>query len=86
MSTLKQQEPADAANTLFQSSLYQNGEWLKEPAINLGVDPDAFHAVAVMPVPFLACSRRWADRSLKAGWKDIVPCASLAGLTEVRGT
>jgi hypothetical protein len=72
MSTLKlAKDPRVDATTLFQSSLCQDGEWLKEIAINLGVDPDAFQAIAVlMPVPFLqACSRRWT-RSIIESWME----------------
>jgi FdhE protein len=89
MSTLKlaQGQRVDAA-TLFTSSLCQNGEWLKETAINLGVDPEALQAVAVlMPVPFLqACSRLWA-RSIVASWMEgyCPVCGAWPALTEVRG-
>ena len=89
MSTLKRAKaPRVDTATLFTSSLCQNGEWLKENAINLGVSPDAFQAVAaLMPVPFLqACSRRWA-RSIAEGWTEgyCPVCGAWPALTEVRG-
>jgi FdhE protein len=89
MSTLKlAKDPRVDAATLFKSSLCQNGEWLKETAINLGVDPDALQAVAVlMPVPFLqACSRRWA-RSIVESWMEgyCPVCGAWPAFTEVRG-
>jgi FdhE protein len=89
MSTLKRAKgPRVDAATLFTSSLCQNAERLKETAINLGVDPDAFRAVAVlMPVPFLhACGRRWA-RSIGESWTEgyCPVCGAWPALTEVRG-
>jgi FdhE protein len=89
MSTLKLAKPrrVDTA-TLFISSLCQNREWLKETAVNLGVDPDALYAVAVlMPVPFLqACGRRWAQSTVESWRQGYCPvCGAWPALTEVRG-
>jgi FdhE protein len=89
MSTLKLAKvPRVDIATLFTSSLCQNREWLKETAMNLGVDPDALQAVAVlMSVPFLqACCRRWA-RSIVESWMEgyCPVCGAWPALTEVRG-
>lgn len=89
MSTLKRaKDLRNNAATLFQSSLCQNGKWLKETAIKLGVDPEALQAVAVLiPVPFLqACSRRWAQLIVASWMEGYCPvCGAWPAFTEVRG-
>src|SRR5262249_61557360 len=56
---------------LFKCSLCQHSTWLKETAINLGVDADALQAVTLLaPIPFLqACNRRWAP-SIAESWME----------------
>ena len=74
--------------TLFRASLNQDGDRIKEVAVDLGADPEAFQAVVVlMPVPFLhACNRRWA-RSLAASWMEgyCPVCGAWPAFAEVRG-
>jgi FdhE protein len=73
---------------LFKASLRLDDSALKQIAVNCGVDPDAFHAVAVLlPVPFLhACNRRWA-RSTPRGWVEgyCPVCGAWPAAAEVRG-
>ena len=73
---------------LFKSSLCQNGKWLKDTAVDLGVDAGAFQAVAALvPVPFLqACNRRW-QQSISASWTEgyCPVCGAWPGFAEVRG-
>ncbi|HSE86095.1 MAG TPA: formate dehydrogenase accessory protein FdhE [Candidatus Binatia bacterium] len=73
---------------LFQASLCQDIDLLKEIAADLGVDSQAFQAVAaLLPVPFLhACNRRWAS-SKSASWVEgYCPiCGAWPAFTEVRG-
>jgi len=74
--------------TLFRASLNQDADRIKEVALALGADAEAFQAVAVlMPVPFLhACNRRWA-RSIVASWTEgyCPVCGAWPAFTEVRG-
>ena len=74
--------------TLFRASLNQDADRIKEVALALGADGDAFQAVAVlMPVPFLhACNRRWAH-SIVASWTEgyCPVCGGWPAFTEVRG-
>ncbi len=74
--------------TLFRAALNQDGDHIKEVALALGADPEAFQAVAVlMPVPFLhACNRHWA-RSIVASWMEgyCPVCGAWPAFTEVRG-
>jgi FdhE protein len=74
--------------TLFRAALNQDGDRIKEAALALGADPEAFQAVAaLMPVPFLhACNRRWA-RSIVASWMEgyCSVCCAWPAFTEVRG-
>ena len=89
MSTLDRVRSARLnAIDLFQSSLCQRGEHLREIAVELGVDLDALLAVAMLvPLPFLhACNRRWAA-SIAATWnKGYCPvCGAWPALAEVRG-
>ena len=73
---------------LFKFSLCQNGKWLNEAAIDLGVDAGAFQAVAALvPMPFLqACNRRW-QQSINEGWiEGYCPvCGAWPAFAEVRG-
>jgi FdhE protein len=73
---------------LFKSSLCQNGKWLKDTAVDLGVDAGAFQAVAALvPVPFLqACNRRW-QQSISASWTEgyCPVCGAWPAFAEVRG-
>ena len=74
--------------TLFRAALNQDSDRIKEVAVALGADPEAFQAVAVlMPVPLLhACNRRWA-RSIAASWMEgyCPVCGAWPAFTEVRG-
>jgi FdhE protein len=74
--------------TLFRASLNQDGDRIKEVAVAVGADPEAFQAVAVlMPVPFLhACNRRWA-RSIPPSWMEgyCPVCGTWPAFAEVRG-
>jgi FdhE protein len=89
MSTLNGAKQA-RVNTidLFRFSLCQNGKWLTEAAIDLGVDAGAFQAVAALvPVPFLqACNRRW-QQSINESWiEGYCPvCGAWPAFAEVRG-
>jgi FdhE protein len=74
--------------TLFRASLNQDGDRIKEVAVALGADPEAFQAVTVlMPVPFLhACNRRWV-RSIAESWMEgyCPVCGAWPAFAEVRG-
>ena len=74
--------------TLFRAALNQDGDRIKEVAVALGADSEAFHAVAVlMPVPFLhACNRHWA-RSIAVSWTEgyCPVCGAWPAFAEVRG-
>jgi FdhE protein len=89
MATLKG-APREATDTLllFKASLRLDDSALKQIAVNFGVDPDAFHAVAaLLPVPFLhACNRRWAH-SIPQGWVEgyCPVCGAWPAAAEVRG-
>jgi FdhE protein len=89
MSTLNgvQQKRLDTVD-LFKSSLCQNGRWLQDLAIDLGVEADALQAVTLLiPVPFLhACNRRWAP-SLAESWTEgyCPVCGAWPAFAEVRG-
>lgn len=73
---------------LFKLSLCQNGKRVNETAVFLGVDPDAFQAVAALvPVPFLqACNRRW-QQSISERWAEgyCPVCGAWPAFAEVRG-
>jgi FdhE protein len=73
---------------LFKSSLCQNGKWLRETAVDLGVDAAALQAVTLLvPVPFLhACNRRWAS-SVAETWEEgyCPACGAWPAFAEVRG-
>lgn len=74
--------------SLFKASLRQDSERLKEITVRLGVDPDAFRAVAdLVPVPFLhACGRQWAAFSGSGWMQGYCPgCGAWPVLAEVRG-
>jgi FdhE protein len=89
MSTLNGAKQA-RVNTvdLFRFSLCQNGKWLTEAAIDLGVDAGAFQAVAALvPVPFLqTCNRRW-QQSINESWMEgyCPVCGAWPAFAEVRG-
>ena len=89
ISTLRRARAANVdAATLFKASLCQNGERLKETAVNLGADPDALQAVAVLiPVPFLqACNRHWAASISESWMEGYCPvCGAWPAFAEVRG-
>ena len=64
---------------LFKFSLCQNGKWLQETAIDLGVDADALQAVdapRANPFPASVQPPVGAFDCPRVGWKDIVPCAA----------
>ncbi|TMA08479.1 MAG: formate dehydrogenase accessory protein FdhE [Deltaproteobacteria bacterium] len=89
MATLKSAiQAASDIRTLFKASLCQDSERLKETAVILGADPEAFQAVAAfVPVPFLhACNRRWA-RSIAESWGEgyCPVCGAWPAFAEVRG-
>lgn len=73
---------------LFKSSLCQNWPYLREAAVDLGVEADALQAVAALvPVPFLqACNRRW-QRSVSESWTEgyCPVCGAWPAFAEVRG-
>jgi FdhE protein len=73
---------------LFKFSLCQNGKWLQETAIDLGVDADALQAVMLLaPIPFLqACNRLWAP-SISEGWMEgyCPVCGAWPAFAEMRG-
>jgi FdhE protein len=74
--------------TLFKASLQQDIDQLTALAAPLGVDCEAFQAVAAMvPLPLLqACNRNWS-RSVPEGWTEgYCPiCGAWPALAEVRG-
>jgi FdhE protein len=76
------------ALTLFTASLSQDSAYVTGLAARLGVDADAFQAVAaLLPVPFLqACTRRWAP-FIPMDWvQGYCPvCASWPAFAEARG-
>jgi FdhE protein len=73
---------------LFNSSLCQNWQYLREAAVDLGVEAEALQAVAALvPVPFLqACNRRW-QRSVSESWTEgyCPVCGAWPAFAEVRG-
>jgi len=80
----------NAVNTaaVFKAALCEDGAGLKRIANDLGVDADAFSAVALLiPVPFLhACNRHWA-RSRSPGWTAgyCPTCGAWPTFAELRG-
>ena len=74
--------------TLFRATLHQDSDHIKDCAAVLGVDPEAFQAVAAMvPLPFLqACNRRWR-RAIAVSWMEgYCPlCGAWPAFAEVRG-
>ena len=73
---------------LFKSSLCQNWRYVRETAVDLGVDADALQAVAALvPVPFLqACNRQW-QQSVNESWTEgyCPVCGAWPAFAEVRG-
>jgi FdhE protein len=73
---------------LFKFSLCQNGTWLQETAIDLGVDADALQAITLLaPIPFLqACNRRWAPSISESWMEGYCPvCGAWPAFAEMRG-
>ena len=73
---------------LFRASLCQDGKHAKETATVLGVDPEAFEAVAALvAVPFLlVCNRRWASAKSVSWMEGYCPvCGAWPAFAEVRG-
>jgi FdhE protein len=73
---------------LFEASLRQDGDRLKEIAAAGGADAEAFQAVAALiPVPFLhACNRRWAASVAQSWLEGYCPvCGAWPAFAEVRG-
>jgi FdhE protein len=89
MSTLNGIQPKRLHTVdLFKFSLCQNGTWLQETAIDLGVDADALQAVTLLaPIPFLqACNRRWAPSIAKSWIEGYCPvCGAWPACAETRG-
>ena len=89
MATLKRTLKAelDILN-LFKAALRQDCDYLKQSAIALGAEPEAFQAVtALMPMPFLqACNRQW-KQSTAPGWLEgyCPVCGAWPAFAEVRG-
>lgn len=73
---------------LFQASLCLHGDRLQTIAIDLGVDPYAFRAVAeLIAVPFLqACDRRWTSTASERWAEGYCPvCGAWPAFAELRG-
>jgi FdhE protein len=73
---------------LFEASLCQDGDRLKEIAAHLGADPGAFQAVAaLLPLPFLhACNLGWASSKSVSWMEGYCPiCGAWPAFAEVRG-
>jgi FdhE protein len=88
MTTLAAAETANLEiASLFSASLRQESERLKEIGLRLGVDSDAFRAVAdLVPIPFLqACGRQWTVS--RSGWLEgYCPlCGAWPTFAEIRG-
>ena len=73
---------------LFKAALCQDCDYLKQSALALGAQPEAFQAVtALVPVPFLqACNRHW-KLSTAADWLEgyCPVCGTWPAFAEVRG-
>lgn len=89
MSTLKAAKDARIeAASLFEASLCQDDPRLRQTGSDLGVDPDAFHAVAgFIALPFLqACGRRWIRFAGEAWSEGYCPiCGAWPAFAETRG-
>jgi FdhE protein len=88
MTTLAAAETANLdVLSLFRASLRHESERLKEIAVGLGVDSDAFRAVAdLVPIPFLqACGRKWTITG--SGWMEgyCLVCGAWPAFAEVLG-
>jgi FdhE protein len=89
LSTLK---PALDTNVdrfaVFEASLQQNDDFLKNLAASLDIDAEAFHAVMMLlPIPLLqACNRRWA-KTVAASWVEgyCPVCGAWPTFAETRG-
>jgi len=89
MATLERAVEAELDSfNLFKAALCQDCDDLKQRAMALGAEPEAFQAVtALMPVPFLqACNRCW-KLSTAAGWLEgyCPVCGTWPAFAEVRG-
>jgi FdhE protein len=86
MATLGRADSTDTPG-LFKASLCQDSERLKQLALSIEADPDAFRAVAdLVPVPFLhACAKRWSrpGNAWMQGYCFL--CGAWAAFAEVRG-
>lgn len=89
MSTLKAAKDARIeAASLFEASLCQDEPRLRQTGSDLGVDPDAFQAVAgFIALPFLqACGRRWMRVGGEAWSEGYCPiCGAWPAFAETRG-
>lgn len=73
---------------LFEASLCQDGHWLQKIAAGLGVDAEAFQAVAaLLPLPLLhACNRAWASSKSVSWIEGYCPvCGAWPAFAEMRG-
>jgi FdhE protein len=74
--------------TIFRASLNHDREGMKEMASDVGVDPEAFHAVgALVSIPFLQACNRALARSIAVSWTEgYCPlCGAWPAFAEVRG-
>ena len=73
---------------LFKAALCQDCDYLRQSAMAVGAEPEAFQAVtALAPVPFLqACNRHW-KLSIAPGWLEgyCPVCGTWPAFAEVRG-
>jgi FdhE protein len=89
MATLQSALHANLDTTLlFQASVSHHRDRIKEIAVAIGADAEAFQAVVdLLPLPFLqACTRRWAA-SIPESWMEgyCPACGSWPSYAEVRG-
>jgi FdhE protein len=73
---------------LFTASVSHDSERIKEIAVKVGADPEAFPAVAdLLPLPFLqACYRHWASAIPESWMEGYCPtCGAWPAFAEVRG-
>ena len=73
---------------LLEASICQDGQRLQEIAAGLGVDAEAFQAVAaLLPLPLLhACNRAWASSKSVSWMEGYCPvCGAWPAFAEMRG-
>jgi FdhE protein len=73
---------------LFKAALCQDCDYLRQSAMAVGAEPEAFQAVtALAPVPFLqACNRHWKLSIAPAWLEGYCPvCGTWPAFAEVRG-